>query len=56
MWEDPIVKEIHAQRKKIAEAYDYDVKAIINYYREKQKSSGRKVATSANADRLQTTV
>ena len=45
MWEDPIVKEIHAERKKVAETYNYDVKAIINHYREKQKASNHKVVT-----------
>ena len=44
-WEDPIVKEIHEYRKKLAEEYHYDVDAIVKYYQEKQKASGRETIT-----------
>lgn len=44
-WEDPIVKEIHDNRKKLAEEYHYDVAAIVKYYQDKQKASGREAIT-----------
>ena len=47
MWEDPIVKELHDQRKKLAESYGYDVKSIVKYYQEKQKNVGRQSISRA---------
>jgi len=48
MWEDPIVKEIHNQRKKIAEAHSYNIREIINYYREQQRTVGCAVIPYTN--------
>ena len=40
MWEDPIIKGLHEQRKKLAESYGYDVKSIVKHYQDKQKNNG----------------
>ncbi len=43
MWEDPIIKALHEQRREQAEAFGYDVKALIQHYRKHQQ--GRKAVS-----------
>ena len=38
MWRDPIVEEIHAVRKKIAEDCNYDFKQIVERLRQREKT------------------
>lgn len=45
MWEDPIVEEIHKTRAKIASEHNYDVRALIKHYQEKQRERGRKTVS-----------
>ena len=40
---DPIVDEIHKVREELARRFNYDMRAIGNYFQEQQKRSGRKV-------------
>lgn len=41
MWEDEIVAEIHRIRQKYAESFNYDLDAIFDDLRNRQKESGR---------------
>ncbi len=36
-WEDPIVAEIHAERRALVEKCGNDAQAVFNYFLEKQK-------------------
>lgn len=45
MWEDPIIEEIHKIRQEHAAKFNFDVRAIVRYYQEQQKQSGRKVVS-----------
>lgn len=40
---DPIVDEIHKYREELAAQFNYDVKAIIEYFQSLQKDTKRKV-------------
>ncbi|MGI9175196.1 MAG: hypothetical protein ACR2GR_07755 [Rhodothermales bacterium] len=44
-WSDPIVEEIHAIRERHARAFNYDVKAIVEDLKRRQKESGREVVS-----------
>jgi hypothetical protein len=59
MWTDPIVEELHQIREEHAAKFNYDVRAIGEYFQEQQKLSGRPVVSFArgypcqeNSDRL----
>jgi hypothetical protein len=41
MWNDPIVEETRKVRDEIAARFNYDVKAIGEYYKSKQESGGK---------------
>lgn len=40
MWEDPIVKELHAMRAAHAELFKYDIDAMFRELQEKERQSG----------------
>jgi len=40
---DPIVDEIHKYREELARRFNNDTRAIVRYFQEQQKKSGRKV-------------
>ena len=41
MWNDPIVEETRKVRDEIASKFNYDVKALGEYYKSKQGSEGK---------------
>ena len=43
MWEDPIVKEIHKFREKHAKKFNYNLDAIFEDLKERERKSGRKI-------------
>ncbi|NUQ40755.1 MAG: hypothetical protein HUU32_05120 [Calditrichaceae bacterium] len=45
MWRDPIIEEIHRIRQEHAAKFNFDLRAIVKYYQEQQKQSGRKVVS-----------
>ncbi len=45
MWNDPIVEELHKHRQEMAAKFNYDVHAVCQYYRERQKLSGQPVVS-----------
>ena len=45
MWRDPIVEEVRRYRQDYAAQFNYDLKAICQDLREKQKKSGRKIVS-----------
>jgi hypothetical protein len=45
MWKDPIVEEIHEIRRRRAEKYNYDARAIGKAIQEEQRKSGTKYVT-----------
>ena len=45
MWRDPIVEEIRKLRHEYAAKFNYDIKAIGDDLRQRQKKSGRKVVS-----------
>lgn len=45
MLKDPIVEEVRRVRDKLAERFNYDIKAIVENARKEQKASGRKVVS-----------
>ncbi len=42
---DEIVEEIHKHREEFAKKFDYDVRKMLEYVREQQEKSGRKVVS-----------
>ena len=44
---DPIVDEIHKSRKEYAEKFDFDIDAIFEDLRRKQRQSSRKIVSFA---------
>jgi len=40
MWDDPIVNEVRRVRDQLARKFDYDLKAIFDDIRERQKNLG----------------
>ena len=45
MWRDPIVEEIRRIREEHAARFNYDLRAIYRDLKEKEKQSGRKMAS-----------
>ncbi len=45
---DEIVEEIHKHREEFANKFDYDVRKMLEYVREQQQTSGRKVVSFVN--------
>ena len=45
MWEDPIVAEVRKIRDKIAKRFNYDIRAIAEYMREREKTSGHPIVS-----------
>ena len=43
MWKDEIVEEIHRIREEYAKTFSYDLNAIFQDLRKKQRESGREV-------------
>jgi hypothetical protein len=43
MWKDEIVEEIHRIREEYAKSFSYDLNAIFQDLRKKQRESGREV-------------
>ncbi|HEX8317637.1 MAG TPA: hypothetical protein VF632_04505 [Longimicrobium sp.] len=41
-WEDPIVKEIHETRERLAARFGYDVPALFAHIREREADSGKR--------------
>jgi hypothetical protein len=42
MWTDPIIEEIHQIRAEHAAQFNYDLPAIVNDLRRREKQSGKK--------------
>jgi hypothetical protein len=40
MWEDPVVKELHAIREEHAAQFDYDIDAMFQDLQEQEQQSG----------------
>ena len=52
MWKDPIVKAVRKARQAQAAAFDYDIKAIIEDARTRQRLSKRRIVSfPANGQR-----
>lgn len=45
MWQDPIVEEVRRYRQEYAAQFNYDLKAICQDLRDRQKKSSRKVVS-----------
>jgi hypothetical protein len=45
MWKDPIVEEVRRVRDAHAARFDYDLAAICEDFRERERRSGRKVVS-----------
>ena len=45
MWKDPIVEETRSRREELARRFNYDIKAIGEALRQRQKASGQKPLT-----------
>ncbi len=45
MWQDPIIEETHKIRQAHAAKFNFDLQAIVKYYQEQQKQSGRKIVS-----------
>ncbi|MDJ0843574.1 hypothetical protein [Crocosphaera sp.] len=43
MWEDEVLEEIHKIREEHAKAFNYDLKAMCEDLRKKQKQTERKI-------------
>jgi hypothetical protein len=41
MWKDPIVEELHEIREQIARQHGNDLHALVKYFQEREKHSGR---------------
>ena len=48
MWEDPIVKETRAAREELFARFNYDLAALCEYLRRKQREHNGRVATRAS--------
>jgi len=45
MWEDPIVAEVRKIREKLAARFNYDIDALFDYLREREKTSGHPIVS-----------
>ena len=43
MFNDPIIDVIHKYREEHAAKFNYDIKEIVEHYKERQKKSSRKI-------------
>lgn len=41
MWTDPLVEELHQQRREHAQRYGFDVAKVFAYYRAQQRRASR---------------
>ena len=48
MNQDPIVEEVRANRRKLAEKFDFDVKKIVADAKSRQTSSGHRLVSFAS--------
>ena len=48
MYRDPIIDEIHKYREEHAAKFNYDIRKIIEYYKERQKQSNKKIVNFIN--------
>ena len=44
-WKDPIVAEVRKIRDKIAARFNYDIDAIVEYMRQREKTSGHPIVS-----------
>ncbi len=57
MYKDPIIDEIHKFREEHAAQFNYDIKKIVAYYKNKQNKSNRKIVNFIKKfDKIQTEV
>ncbi|MBF0429265.1 MAG: hypothetical protein HQL94_10105 [Magnetococcales bacterium] len=49
MWTDPIVAELHKNRKEFAAQFNFDLQAMVKALQEREKVSGRKMISLAHA-------
>ena len=57
MYKDPIIDEIHTFREEHAAQFNYDIKKIVAYYKNKQNKSNRKIVNFIKKfDKIQTEV
>ena len=54
MSKDPIIDEIRKNRKAIAEQFNYDLRAIVEDARRRQKGRGKKVVSFARGRKKRT--
>ncbi len=47
MADDPIVAEVRRHREEIAKEFGYDLRAIFEYFKKREKEEGRKVVSRA---------
>ena len=45
--QDPIVEEVRKHRDAIAAHFNYDLKAIVEHFKKRQREGGRKVVSRA---------
>jgi hypothetical protein len=55
MWEDPIVADVRRTREKLAEQFDFDVKAIFADMRKRQAALGARLVSRKSQLRLTAT-
>jgi hypothetical protein len=51
MWEDPIVAEIQAVREEMAARFNYDVRALGQYFMSLQRKKARKAAAKTSSQK-----
>jgi len=57
MYKDPIIDEIYKFREEHAAQFNYDIKKIVAYYKNKQNKSNRKIVNFIKKfDKIQTEV
>jgi hypothetical protein len=54
MWEDPIVAEVRKIRDKLAAKFNYDLKAICEDARKRERTSGHPIAAPRRRRRAKT--
>jgi len=45
MWEDPIVAEVRKIRQKLAAKFNYDIRAMVEDARKREKKSGHPIVS-----------
>ena len=57
MYKDPIIDEIHKFREEHAAKFNYDIRKIVAYYKNRQDKSNRKIVNFIKKfDKIQTEV